>query len=414
MRILVITPYYLPDGGPSAPMVAMLAEHLVSLGHKVTVLAAVPHFPSGQVAREYRQRLWTWKNHNGVRVGRVWVPSGSRANLAHRLLTFSVYQTLATLVGLWLKYDVAFISNPAIETGLPFALLGWMRRKPVIFGVWDVYPEIGIRMGLFRSRAVINLVGLLEDSCMKRANRIQVLGNGFVADLAHHRISPDQIVVIPPWVDTKLVFPLPRHNSFSHELNLDDYFIVLYAGNLGLSQGLETVLEAAQKLTDRSEILFLFVGEGSGKSKLVSQAAKLSNVRFLPFQPRERLPEILATADISLVVLKHMIGSSSLPSKTFSILASGRPVIASVDEGSDAWNLVQLSQSGLCVLPEDPAALVKAILLLKDDLAQCELMGRNGRIWVEKYHSSETAATLFGILFQKVLDETKSRVKGDS
>jgi colanic acid biosynthesis glycosyl transferase WcaI len=402
MDILIVTPYYPPDLGPSAPMFAMLAESLVSSGHKVTILAAAPHFPSGQVDEKYRNHLWTWEDRNGVRVGRSWIPSGNRANLPHRMLAFCVYQALVTLVGLSLKYDVLFITNPAIETGLPFTLLGWLRRKPIILAVWDVYPEVGVRMGLFRNRTVIRLVGMLEDFCLHRANRIQVLGEGFVADLAQHRIPPDQIVVIPPWVDTKLIKPIPRHNAFSHRHNLDDKFVVLYAGNLGLSQGLDTVLEAARRLSNRPEFLFLFVGEGNDKGQLVNQAAGLSNVRFLPIQPRERLTEMLASSDVSLVVMKQGIGSGSLPSKTFSIFASSRPVLASVDENSDVWNLVQASQAGLCVPSKDPAALAQAILWLKDASVRRTQMGWNGRAWAEKYHSPQAAATLFGSIFQTI------------
>jgi colanic acid biosynthesis glycosyl transferase WcaI len=407
MKILIVSPYYPPDLGPSAPMLAILAESLVSSGHNVTVLASVPHFPGGQVAEEYRCRLWTWENCNGVRVGRAWIPSGNRANIAHRLLTFFVYQALATLAGLRLKYDVAFMTNPAIETGLPFTLLGCMRQKPVIFGVWDVYPEVGIRMGLFRKHAVINMVGFMEDFCLQRAHSIQVLGEGFVADLANHQISPDHIIVIPPWVDTKLIKPIQRHNSFSYENNLDDSFVVLYAGNLGLSQGLNTVLEAARRLRDRYEILFLFIGDGSGKTQLVSQASGLNNVRFLPFQPRESLPEVLACADLSLVSMKNGIGSSSLPSKTFSILASGRPVLACLDEGSDAWNLVQRSQAGLCIPAGDSKELVKAIIWLRDDPAWRELMGRNGRAWAEKNHSPQAAAEQFELLLVNAIEDKK-------
>jgi colanic acid biosynthesis glycosyl transferase WcaI len=324
------------------------------------------------------------------------------------MLAFCVYQALVTLVGISLKYDVLFITNPAIETGLPFAFLGWLRRKPIILAVWDVYPEVGVRMGLFRNRTVIRLVGFLEDFCLHRAHRIQVLGEGFVADLANHRISPEQIVVIPPWVDTKLIKPIPRHNTFSHRHNLDDKFVVLYAGNIGLSQGLDTVLEAAQRLSNRPEFLFLFVGEGSDKGQLVNQAAGLSNVRFLPIQPRDRLPEMLASSDVSLVVMKQGIGSGSLPSKTFSIFASNRPVLASVDENSDVWNLVQASQAGMCVPSEDPEALAQAILWLHDAAVGRTQMGWNGRAWAEKYHSPQAAATSFGSIFQTV--SGKSRI----
>lgn len=405
MKILVATPYYAPDLGPSAPMFALLGEELVRRGHTVTVLCAVPHFPSGRVPDEYRKGLWRWTTENGVRVCRVRVPSGDRANLFHRLWVFVVYQWLVTLAGVRLRYDAVLVTNPAIETFLPFLVLCWLRRKPCLYAVWDVYPEIGVRMGLFRNPVVVRLVGALEDFCLRRAAYIQVLSDGFLADLARHRIAPDRIAVIPHWLDTALIRPLPRRNSFSSEHALDERFVVLYAGNLGLSQGLETVLEAARILIDHAEFLFLFVGEGAGRSHLEKQAGDLENVRFLPFQPRERLPEVLACADVSLVALKRGLGSASLPSKLFSILASGRPVLASVDENSDTWNLVRSAQAGLCIEPENPAELARAILSLRADPAGREQMGGNGRVWAEKYHSPYSAADEFEALFFRVMNQ---------
>jgi len=405
MDILIITPYYSPDLGPSAPMISMLAQNLVSFGHQVTVLAAVPHFPSGQVPAEYRKGLWQWGVEKGVRICRVRVPSGNRANLLHRFWVFVVYQLLVTLAGIRLQYDVTLVTNPAIETFLPFAVLCRLRRRPCVFAVWDVYPEVGVRMGLFRGPVVVGFVGLLEDFCLHRAQRIQVLSEGFRADLAHHKLSPDRIAVIPHWLDTDLIHPMPRQNIFSHENGLNERLVVLYAGNLGLSQDLETVLEAARRLAHLPELLFLFVGEGSGREQLLNRAAGSENVSILPFQPFERLPEVLASADISLVVLKKGMGSVSLPSKTFSILASGRPLLASVDQGSDTWDLVERSEAGLCVPPEDPSALVDAILLLKTDPGRRERMGLNGRLWAEKYHSARSVAAKFESLFSSVIME---------
>jgi colanic acid biosynthesis glycosyl transferase WcaI len=124
---------------------------------------------------------------------------------------------------------------------------------------------------------------------------------------------------------------------------------------------------------------------------------------FLPFQPRNRLPEVLASADISLVVLKKGIGTGSLPSKTFSILASARPVIASVDEGSETWNLIQRSNAGLCVAPENPSALVDAIQALLADRELREQMGRNGRKWAKEKHSPDSAAAQFEMLLNQII-----------
>jgi colanic acid biosynthesis glycosyl transferase WcaI len=405
VKILLVTPYYAPDLGPSAPMFALLSEELVRRGHRVTVLCAVPHFPSGYVSNEYHHGLWKWDTHNGVQVCRVRVPSGDRTNLRHRLWVFLVYQFLVTLVGLRVRYDMALVTNPAIETFLPFFVLCWLRRKPCLYAVWDVYPEVGVRMGVFKNQNVIRLVSLLEDFCLRRATRIQVLSDGFVAALASHQIAPDRIAVIPHWLDTAFIHPLPRQNSFSGEHALDGYFVVLYAGNIGLSQGLETILEAARILKDQPDIVFMFVGEGAGKAQLEKQAVELTNVRFLPFQPRERLPEVLACADISLVVLKQGIGLASLPSKLFSILASGRPVLASVDDQSDTCQILYSSQAGLCVDPESPKQFADAVLYLRNAPSLCIKMGGSGRALVEKVHSPQSAAECFDDLLNTILGD---------
>lgn len=402
MKLLVVTPYYAPDLGPSAPMFTLLCEELVRLGHEVTVLCAVPHFPTGHVPAKYRKGLWRWSVENGVQICRVRVPSGDRANLFQRLWVFAVYQALAALSGLRLRYDAALVTNPAIETILPFVVLCWLRRKPCIYAVWDVYPQAGVRMGVFRQRIVIWMVGLLEDFCLRNAACIQVLSEGMRADLDAHKANPVRIAVIPHWLDTAHIRPLPRSNSFSKQSGLDEYFVVLYAGNLGLSQGLETILEAARLLHEQKDVIFVFAGDGAAKLELEKKAAGLGNVRFLPYQPHERLPELLATADISLVMMKKGMGSASLPSKLFSILASGRPVLASVDAGSDVVKVVCDPQAGLCVEPETPRQLAEAILALRDDPLRRGEMGHNGRRWVEKHHSLQSAAQQFERLFLKI------------
>jgi len=409
MRILFVSPYYAPDLGPSAPMLTMLAEHLVQRGNTVTVLAAVPHFPTGQVPVQFRHSWRHWDEQNGVRICRLRVPSGDRANFRHRLLTFIVFQCLASWTGLHLQYDVALITNPAIETILPLVCLAWMRHKPAVFCVWDLYPEVGVQAGVFRHKSVIDMVRYLENTCLRMAASVQVLSQGFVGNLIPRVGGAHRIVVIPMWLDTELIRPFRRQNSFSHENQLDNMLVVMYAGNMGVSQGLETVLEAIQLLSDARDVSFVFVGDGTAKLALTKRAATLGlkNVQFIPFQSRARLPEVLASADVSLVVLKRGIGYGSLPSKAFSILSSGRPILASVDEGSDIWNLVYRAQAGWCVPPEDPVSLAKAILSLKEDPARREQMGRNGRAWIERYHSPRAAAVQFEKLFEAVLGKTR-------
>jgi colanic acid biosynthesis glycosyl transferase WcaI len=397
MRVLMIVPYYAPDLGPSAPLFTMLSAGLARRGHQVTVITTVPHYPSGQVPTEFRGR-WLWRSsENSVEVVRVTLPSVKRADLAQRLLQFICYQFGATWAGLGQQYDAVLVANPALWVWLPFTWLVVLRRKPAVFSVHDVYPDVGITLGIFRHRPVIAAVTGLERFCLNHAAVVRILSDSFRPGLHALGVSDTKMALVYDWVDTDLIRPLPRDNAFARETGLTDRFVVLYAGNLGLSQGLEHVLTAAALLAAYGDIRFVFVGDGAAREQLVTQAEqhRLANVQFLPFQPRARLAEVLATADVSLVTLQRGVGWGSLPSKTFSILASGRPMLASVDEGSETWCLVNRAEAGLCVRPESPSHLAEAILTLKQDAALRERLGRNGRIWAERYHSPQSAAEQF-------------------
>ena len=407
MRLLIITPFYAPDLGPSAPLFALLSEALVRKGHRVCVVAAVPHYPSGRVSSDFRGVGNRHSNVNGVKVTRVPVPSIDRSKFKQRAFQLICFQIGAVWASLFLKYDAALITNPALETWLPTWWHAAVRRKPVIYSVFDVYPDVGVNLGVFRSKRIIEFVRRLECACLGWSRCVQIISDNFRPSLSALGVPEEKMVRIPIWVDDQLIRPQPGKNSFSHEFALDGKFVVLYAGNIGISQGLETVLQAAKLLNDAA---FVFVGDGSGKTALQAEAEKLDlhNVQFIPFQPRERLPEILASADVSLIVLKSKIGLDSLPSKTYSCLASGRPVIASVDKESELYRLVEEAHAGLCVPPEDPTSLAKAILKLKGDEGLCGSLGANGRRYVEQNHSVVAAADQFEHLFEQLVSPHKN------
>lgn len=397
MRILVVTLLYMPDGGPSAPLYGMLCEELAQRGHQVSVIAAVPHYLSGTVPSQFRGKWIQPSYEHGVRVIRIRVPSVQRADLKKRAVQFLGFQLGAMLAGLRQDYDVLLISNPALEVWLPFILLSVLRCKPAVFSVHDVYPDVGVSLGIFRSKLIVSVVGYLERFCLDRSSKVRILSESFIKPLRSLGVTDDKMELVYDWVDTDLIKPLPKDNNFAREHQLVNHFVVLYAGNIGLSQGLEQVLAVAELLQDQEEIKFVLVGDGAGHAPLMTEASRLNlgNVRFLPFQPRNRLPEVLATADVSLVTLKKGVGAASLPSKSFSILASGRPILASVDEGSDTWNLVKRSQAGICVPPEDPGAIARAILELKNDERLRNNFGKKGRDYALQYHSPQAAAVKF-------------------
>ena len=407
-RILFITPYYPPDIGPSAPLVSSLCERLAAENHTVSVIAAFPHYPTGMISPEYRGKLWHRCTRKNVEVWQVWIPSGKRNNLLHRMTVFVIYQIMATLVGLRLNYDVAILTNPAIETGLPLAVLCWLRKKPGIFCVWDLYPEIGIKLGLFHDPLTIRIVKELEDFCLQHAAAVQTLAKSFLPHINQRVHSAKPIIYIPPWVDTQNLSPVARNNPFSREHGLDDDFVVMYAGNIGFSQNLESILLVAQNLMEEENLQFVFVGDGPAKESLQNQAdkLKLKNVTFIPYQPQSRLPEVLSTADLGLVSIQFGAAAHSIPSKTFSLMACQRPILASVEKGCDLHNLIQHTRSGICIRPDDSNSLAVAIIDLKGNVSQRTTFGHNGRDYVEKNCSVTAAAGQFNELIFEVSNST--------
>jgi colanic acid biosynthesis glycosyl transferase WcaI len=404
MRILIICPHYFPDGGTASALNTRLCEELANRGHQVTALTAVPHYPSGHVPEDYRGKLKKKSIEKGVHVIRVALPSVDRQDIMARMFQFLAYQVGATLAGFNVKYDVCISTTAALQVWLPFALLSVARQRPSVYSVADIYPDVGIKLGVFKNKFIINFVRSLEDFCMKHATQVRVLSNSFLPILQSRNVPYSKMILIYDWIDTNKIKPLPHHNYFAIKNDLLNRFIVLYAGNLGYLQGLDHVLQTAHLLQDREDIHFIFVGDGSARDYLMENAKilGLNNTRFLPYQPFEQMPEVLATAHLSLVTLSKGISFGALPSKSFAIFASGRPLLASVDEGCELWNLIEKTQTGLCVPPEDPSRLADAILKLKQDEGLRERLGRNGRVWAEQYHSPQSAAKQFEELLSQI------------
>jgi colanic acid biosynthesis glycosyl transferase WcaI len=405
MRVLFLTMHYYPDGGPSASLFTMLSERLAQRGHQVTVVAAVPHYPTGRVMSLYRRNVLKHTRENGVDVYRIGLPSLDRGNMVWRFMQYIIYQLGATICTLRLNPEIVIAVTPAMACWLPYAYLVLLRRKAAIYSIHDVYPDVGIKLGVFRNSAVIKTVRWLEESFLKSARMVRILSESFVSSMKGFGIPESRLRLIYDWVDTDLIHPLPKENSFSLEQKIEGRFVVLYAGNLGPTHGLDSIVDAARLLKDQKSIQFVFVGEGGGKQRAQDRAQGygLDSVLFLPYQPRNRLPDILASADVSLVTLQKGFGKDSLPSKTYSILASGRPVIASVDPDTDTWNLVARSQSGLCVPPEDPRALAEAILKLANDPDLRRKFGELGRAYALAHHSPDAATGAFEELFRDAI-----------
>jgi colanic acid biosynthesis glycosyl transferase WcaI len=374
-----------PDLTGTGPLVTELATDLVSMGDEVTVVTSMPHYGLKDIASEYRGRLLHYSNFYGVDVWRTFVYVPPNPSGFHRGINYLSYTFMSFVAGILSPiHDVILCVNPPITVGLSGILVGVTRRTPMIFNVQDIWPDCLMIIGQIRNPLLIGIFQYLEKFIYRVSARITVLSEGMKQNLMSKGVKGDKIVIIPNWADVDHIQPVSKENNFRVVHNLNGRFVVMFAGNLGYISVLDTVLDAAQLSKHDSNIIFLIVGEGNVKSRLVKRAELmgLTNMRFLPTQPKEVLPDMLGAADVSLVTLNRHLGQLNVPSKIYSIMASARPVLASVPDDSEIARLVQDADCGVWVPPENPHSLAKAIQSLKKQPELLKRLGANGRKYV--------------------------------
>ena len=266
--------------------------------------------------------------------------------------------------------------------------------------VQDVFPDVAIQVGAITSPQMIRIFKKLERLCYKKSAAISVLSEDLAENVKSKIGSIEsQIVVIPNFVDTRKIAPLDRQTFYRSELNLDDQIVIMYAGNLGYSQSLDLLVEAAKRHQGRRDIAYVINGSGVVAPELIKQAENLPNLSVTGFQPAVRLSEVLASADIHVVLLKKGLGTSSLPSKMYSIFAAARPVIASIDSGTEVSKILSENQAGIAVEPGEFEGFISAIERLANNRQEREEMGAAGRAWVEKQPTARMVAESYMNLF---------------
>jgi colanic acid biosynthesis glycosyl transferase WcaI len=373
-----------------------LADEFVAKGHQVTVLAGIPHYDANRVFPEYTGKFVCTERGDAMHVYRVYthVPR-KKESIAERLLSYGSFSLLAFLRGATLaRHDVMLVPSPPLSNGVVADFIGRLRGIPFVYNVQDIWPDVAIRAGILKDEKAIQRLKRMERYVYRRSAGIAVISEGFRRNLLAKGVPEEKVSVISNFVDVSFITPRPKENEFRKNQGLNNKFVVLFAGNMGFSQGLETVLDAARHLKGVPDIEFLMVGNGASCNQVQAYRAELglTNVRFLPFQPREDLPDMYGAADVCLVPLRRGFTAESVPSKVFTIMAAGRPAIAGVDRGSETWKLLERTGGGICVEAEDPRALADAILSYYRDPQSRENAGINARRCVEKeFQPSEIA-----------------------
>ncbi|MEB3356765.1 MAG: WcaI family glycosyltransferase [Synechococcales bacterium] len=410
MRILIYSYNYHPEPIGIAPLMTQLAEGLVRRGHEVRVVTGMPNYPQRQIYEAYQNKFYLTEIRNGVTIQRSYVWIRPKPGLLTRMLldgSFVLTSLVQALRG-W-RPDIILLTVPPLPVCVPAALLGFLYSCPVVLNLQDILPEAAVQVGLIKNKLAIRVFEALERFAYRSANTISVIADGFVKNLLEKGVPPEKVVCIPNWVDVNEIRPLPPlDNPFRRELGLADQFVVMYSGNIALTQGLETVIGAASILQQFPNIVFVIVGEEKAIAQLRQACLqrKLTNVKLLCFQPREMLPQMLAAANVGLIVQKANVVSFNMPSKTQVLLASGRPIIASVPTGGTAASAVWQSGGGLVVPPEAPQALADAILDLYQNPLKAKILGDRGRQYALKHYAFEEALKRYETLFEDVLDRS--------
>jgi len=407
MRVALLVHHFPPDVNSTGRLMSRLTSAFREDGHEVTVITSFPHYEGFRIWPPYRRKLFQRDRVDGVDIWRVWCFARGRKSMRNRLINYVTFNIMAAVVGLRIipRADVVLATNGSFFSGLS-AWISGRGRVPFVYNVQDLYPEVPILAGQLRNPAAIALLRRTAHLMYARASFVTVIAPSFRTYLHDKNgVALQKVKVIPNFVDTDLIRPLPRNNEYAVRMGFADRFMVAHSGNLGYAYDLMTLMDAARLLADQHDIRFVIIGNGVMKQQLVSkaQSLRLDNVSFLGFQPENELPWMRASMDVHLALYIPSAARYSMPSKVYEIMASGRPVLASADPGSDVRQLVEGTGAGICVNPLQPEALAEAIVRLRDRPADRQDMGLLGRRYVEGNHTVAHIASEYEHLLSEAI-----------
>lgn len=368
MRILFLTDNFPPESNAPANRTWEHVRVWVARGHDVTVITTAPNFPRGKVFDGYRNAWRSVERREGVRIVRVKSYIAANEGMAKRAADFMSFMISATFFGLFERRpDVIVATSPQFFTACAGWMLSVLRWRPWAFEVRDLWPEAITEVGAMkRDNPLIRILSRIEMFLYRRAQLIVAVTRGIRDSIRSRGLADDKIVLITNGANTDRFKARPPDAELAAELGTTGKTVFGYFGSHGVSHALDTVIDAAELLTDREDIFFLFAGDGTERARLEQRAAGLKTVRFLGLQPLERLPDLLALCDAALSPVQNAeIFRGALPSKNFEAMAMGLPVILAAPEG-EGTAFISDQEIGLCVPAEDPGAMAEAIVRLAD------------------------------------------------
>ncbi|PFO15342.1 glycosyltransferase WbuB [Priestia megaterium] len=391
-KLLIYAHYYIPDVASTGQILRELAEGMIH-EFDITIVCVVPSY-TGKVADEYKKKMFYKEEINGVKVIRIRVPEFSKSNKLSRvknILSYFIGAMIATFkVG---KMDYVYsISQPPILGGLLGVWGKWMKRAKYIYNIQDFNPEQTMAVGYSKNKLVLKAMMMFDKFSCRQADKVIVVGRDMVETLKGRfkgRKVPNH-TFINNWIDEKEIYPLPADHekvvAFKEKYGLQDKFIIMYSGNLGLYYDLENLMNVIEKFKDRDDVVFAFIGEGTIRESLVQYKEKnnLQNVRFIPYQDKSDLIYSLNAGDVHWCLNAKGIKGVSVPSKLYGIIAAGKPIIGALEAGSEARLIIEDTNCGYVTEPgnyKEIEAIIEKFLNEKDTSIITE-MSEHGRMYL--------------------------------
>ena len=396
MEILFFNRSFYPDIEATGQLLTELCEELTKHGHNITVIAGKPYYHN-QNNSFFFLRTEIYKDITIIRTGGTTL---SKESLFKRIINLFFYFLFAFCGGFTLKKRpdiVISLTDPPVISLLGI-LFSKIYKAKFIYYCNDIYPDIGIITGKLKNPFLNFLLQKSNMLSFTLADKIICIGESMKKRIIQKGIREDKISVIHNWVDTEKIYEVKKEdNSFINEYKLENKFIVMYSGNLGLTQNLEELLKVVQYFQNRTDIKFLFIGEGAYKKRLMTfaQNSNLTNLDFLPYQPKEKLKFSLSAANIHLVPFQKGLTGVLVPSKIYGILACGKPFVAWVDKESEIYEIAHDFKCGITVPPGDIRNTVRAINWALTHRELLKEMGERGKKVVKKHFDKEISTNGF-------------------
>ncbi|MEK9680025.1 MAG: glycosyltransferase family 4 protein [Rhodospirillaceae bacterium] len=406
MKILFFTENFPPETNAAATRVFERAVYWARWGHEVTVITCAPNFPHGQVFDGYRNAWHQVEDLSGIRVVRVKTFIAANQGVVRRSLDFLSFLVTGCVAGLFQpKPDVVVSTSPQFFAAVAGWAVGLCRRRPFVFELGDLWPNSISAVGAMKKGVLLSLMEKFELFMYRRSAAVAALTNAFKDNLVARGINGEKIHVVLNGVDLPRYAPRPRDQALAEEWGIGGKFVIGYLGTHGMAHGLINVLDAAEKLADEPDVLFLFVGAGAEREMLKTEAAKrnLTNMQFRESQPKERMPEIWSLCNVALIHLKDSPAFADvLPSKIFEAMGMGLPVLLVSPEG-EASRLLGKRGAGPWAPAGDPEALAGVVRSLRHDDATRQAYAE-ASLNAAPLHSRETQAREMLAVFDRVLD----------